>query len=67
MKILRAILIAFLLAVFAVAVFWGLAAADDGCKKVGGYFDANTLASIEGDRDHFYITILNEKFTLRRF
>lgn len=52
---------------FAAGVFWGLAVADRGCKKVGGYFDGNTFVTAESDADHFYITILNEKFTLRRF
>ena len=61
------ILIVLLLAVFSVAVFLGCAAADSGCKKIGGYFDANTFAAIESDQDYYYITILNEKFTLRRF
>ncbi len=56
-----------LLILFAAGVFLGWAVTDRGCKKIGGYFDANTLAAVESDADHYYITILNEKFTLRRF
>lgn len=45
----------------------GFMVADSGCKKIGGYFDGNRVAAIEQDADHYYITILNEKFALRRF
>ena len=67
MKIFRGFLIGSLLLLFGAGVLFGCAAADEGCKKVGGYFDANTLLEFSSDADHFYITILNEKFTLRRF
>ena len=67
MRIFRTVLIGTLLLLFGAGVLWGCSVADEGCKKIGGYFDANTLLSFESDNDHYYITIFNEKFTLRRF
>ena len=52
-----------ILAAIAIGIYW----ADRGSKEVGGYFDSNTVAAIASDEQYYYITILNEKFTLRRF
>lgn len=54
-KIVIAVLIVALMALTVAGCY----AVDLGCKKIGGYFDGNTVFSVSEDDGYIYVTVFN--------
>ena len=67
MRVLKILLTLLCILLIFAATVAEVVLAEAGCKEIGGSFEGNTAFEVSTDENYYYITLLNEKITLRRF